>query len=144
MGIMFYVWLMIMISAIVVEIATTDLTSFWFSIGSFFALILNLFVRDSYIWLQILVFTIVSILAIIFLRPLVKKKLETPKFSTNIDALVGKNALVTTDINEFCLGTVKIEGIEWSAFSECKETIASGEIVTICEVVGNKLKVKNK
>ena len=56
MGIMFYVWLMIMISAIVVEIATTDLTSFWFSIGSFFALILNLFVRDSYIWLQILVF----------------------------------------------------------------------------------------
>jgi membrane protein implicated in regulation of membrane protease activity len=59
-----------------------------------------------------LVFTIVSILAIIFLRPLVKKKLETPKFSTNIDALVGKNALVTTDINEFCLGTVKIEGIE--------------------------------
>lgn len=142
MGILFYVWLMIMVSAIVIEIATTDLTSFWFSIGAFFALILNLFVQDKYIWLQILVFAVVSILAIVFLRPLLKRKLETPKFSTNIDAMIGKNALVTSEINEFNIGVVKIEGIEWSAFSESSEKISSGEIVVVCGVVGNKLKVK--
>lgn len=142
MGILFYVWLMIMVCGIIVEIATTDLTSFWFSIGAFFALILNLFVQDKYIWLQILVFVIITILAIIFLRPLLKRKLEAPKFSTNVDAMIGKIALVTSDINEFNLGVVKVEGIEWSAFSEGSEKISSGEIVTICEVVGNKLKVK--
>ena len=98
--------------------------------------------QDKYIWLQILVFVIITILAIIFLRPLLKRKLEAPKFSTNVDAMIGKIALVTSDINEFNLGVVKVEGIEWSAFSEGSEKISSGEIVTICEVVGNKLKVK--
>ena len=142
MGILFYVWLMIMVCGIIVEIATTDLTSFWFSIGAFSALVLNLFVQDKYIWLQILVFVIITILAIVFLRPLLKRKLEAPKFSTNVDAMIGKIALVTSDINEFNLGVVKIEGIEWSAFSDSSEKISSGEIVTICEVVGNKLKVK--
>ena len=142
MGVLFYIWLMIMIVTVIIEIASTDLTSFWFSIGALFALILNLFVQDDFVWLQILVFSIISILAIVFLRPILKKKLEAPNFTTNIYSMIGKKALVTVEIKESIIGAVKIEGIEWSAISDAEDIISPGEMVEICEVVGNKLKVK--
>ena len=142
MGVLFYIWLMIMIVTVIIEIASTDLTSFWFSIGSFFALVLNLFVQDNYVWLQILVFSVISILSIIFLRPILKKKLEVPKFSTNVDSMIGKKVLVTSEIKESTIGAVKFEGIEWSAITNSEDVISPGEMVEICEVVGNKLRVR--
>ena len=53
MGVLFYVWIVVMILAVIVEISTTELTSFWFAIGAFGALIVNLFTHDSLISLQV-------------------------------------------------------------------------------------------
>ena len=72
MGVLFYIWLMIMIVTVIIEIASTDLTSFWFSIGSFFALVLNLFVQDNYVWLQILVFSVLF-------KTDIEEKIRSPK-----------------------------------------------------------------
>ena len=41
MGFMFYVWIIVMVLAVIIEIATTDLTSVWFAIGAAFALEAN-------------------------------------------------------------------------------------------------------
>ena len=65
MGFMFYIWVIMLVLAVIIEIATTDLTSIWFAAGALFALILNLFVEDKLIWLQSMVFAIVSIAAIL-------------------------------------------------------------------------------
>ena len=52
MGIMFWVWIIILVLTVIFEILTTDLTSMWFSLGAFVALLLNLFVQDNLWWLQ--------------------------------------------------------------------------------------------
>ena len=76
MGYMFYVWIILLALAVIIEIATTDLTSIWFAAGALFALILNLFVEDKLIWVQIIVFASVSIAAMFIIKPLIKKKLD--------------------------------------------------------------------
>ena len=144
MGVLFYVWAMLLVVSVIIEIATTDLTSFWFSIGSLAALIFNLFLGDKLVWLQILVFSVVSILAILFVRPIVKKKLKLSDKSTEINDLVGKYALVTSKINEGQMGLVKIHGVEWVALSKDGKEIGIGEMVYVDEINGNKLYVKSK
>ena len=143
MGWMFYVWLMILIVAVVIEIATTDLTSIWFAVGAIIAVIINLFLKDNYIGIQVAVFAIVSILAIFLLRPIIKKKINSEKIPTNVDALIGKTAVVTNPILENFPGSIKIEGIEWSAI--CKESSYDvGDLVEIVEIKGNTILIKGK
>ena len=142
MGVLFYVWAMLLVVSVIIEIATTDLTSFWFSIGAIAALILNLFFKDSLVWLQNLAFSVLSILAILFVRPIVKKKLKLSDRTAEINDLVGKYALVTSKIDGEQNGLVKIHGVEWVALSKDGKNIGAGEMVYIDEIIGNKLIVK--
>lgn len=143
MGWMFYIWLMVLILSVVIEIATTDLTSIWFAAGAIVALIINLFLKDTYIGIQVAAFAVISIIAIFLLRPIIKKKINNEKIPTNVDALIGKTAVVTNPISENFPGSIKIEGIEWSAI--CKESSYDvGDLVEIVEIKGNTILIKGK
>lgn len=141
-GFMFYVWIIVMVLAVIIEIATTDLTSIWFAIGAAFALILNLFIKDSLISLQVVVFAVISIVAIFVLKPIVKKKMTSNPSATNIDALIGKTVIVVQPITPNFPGAIKVEGIEWTAKSE-EESFEPGDLVEIVSVSGNTFMVKN-
>lgn len=143
MGWMFYIWLMILIVSVVVEIATTDLTSVWFAVGATVSLILNLFIKDKLIAIQIAVFAVVSIISIFLLRPILKKKMNAEKIPTNADALVGKTAIVTNPISDNFPGSIKIEGIEWTAICH-NNSFEVGDFVEIVEITGNTMLVKEK
>lgn len=89
---------------------------------------------------QIIVFLVVSIVLIYFTRPLAKKKLKVGSEKTNVDALVGREALVTETIEPFSTGQAKVDGLVWSAVSkENHSTIKSGTTVTINGIEGVKL-----
>lgn len=139
MGVLFYVWIVVMILAVIVEISTTELTSFWFAIGAFGALVVNLFTHDTLIALQVAVFAFISIISIILLRPLLKKKLNSPTIATNVDSLIGKTVLLTASITPSQIGSVKIDGVEWSA--KASERIEAGDFVKIIGISGNTLSV---
>ena len=139
MGVLYYFWIVVMILAVIVEISTTELTSFWFAIGAFGALIVNLFTHDSLIALQVAIFAFISIVSIILLRPLLKKKLSSPTIATNVDSLIGKTVLLTTSISPSQIGSVKIDGVEWSA--KANENIDAGDFVKIIGISGNTLSV---
>ena len=142
MGFMFWTWLVIMILSVIIELATINLTSFWFSIGSIPALVISIFTPDTlvYILIQCLVFAIVSLAAIIFLRPVFKKKFDSPQIATNIDSMIGKVVIVETEISPSQPGSIKTEGIEWSAISNT-DKFEPGDFVTIAKVEGNTFTV---
>ena len=143
MGWMFYAWVIVLIAAVIVEIATTELTSVWFACGAFVALILNLFLQDKLIPVQISVFAIVSIVSIFVLRPIIKKKMNTETVPTNADALIGKLAIVTNPISVNYTGSVKIEGIEWTAICN-QNSFEIGDLVEIVQITGNTMIIKEK
>lgn len=131
-----------MILAIIIEISTTDLTSFWFALGALGALVVSIFTGNDLWYVQVIVFSVLTIASIIFVRPLFKKKFDSPKIATNIDAMMGKVAIVESAIGVNQPGSVKFEGIEWTAVTETIN-FEPGDLVEIVKVEGNTLTVKS-
>jgi len=128
-----------MIVAIVVEISTVDLTSFWFACGALVALLISIFLPNGIgIYIQIAAFIIVTIITILFVRPVFKKKFDSPVIATNIDSMIGKVVVVESEIKPNFPGSIKAEGIEWTA--KCFENeFEPGDFVRITKVEGNTL-----
>lgn len=139
-----YLWLGVTILAAIVEATVPALVSIWFVPGGLAALIVSLL--GGPVWLQILLFLVVSALALLFTRPLVKKFQKDKAESTNADMVLGRTALVTEDINDLLgTGRVTVRGNSWSARSVEEGTvIPKGEAVLVERIEGVKLMVRRK
>ena len=135
------VWVVLMVVFLVVEAATAGLTCIWFAIGSLAALIAALF--DAQLWLQIVWFLVISFVTLYFTRPLVKKYVNSRSQPTNADMVIGKEALVTEDIdNVEATGAVSVGGKVWTARSADGGRIKSGAVVSMLRIEGVKLIVE--
>jgi len=88
---------------------------------------------------QLIVFAAVSLVGIIWLRPLVVKHITPTTMPTNTEALVGQSGTVVDTVPAGGLGRVRLSNEEWRATSESH--LAVGEIVRVIEVTGNTLRV---
>ena len=134
-----YIWLLVLVFFVVVELATMGLTTIWFAGGSLMALLLAVFNTSFYV--QLGVFLIVSIVLLVVTRPLALKYFNKTVEKTNAEGLIGKQAIVVTQIHNLKEeGQVMIGGMEWSARA-CEENgiIASGSVVEVKEILGVKL-----
>ena len=137
-------WLVAVIALGVLEAVTVGLVSVWFAVGALAALISSLF--GGPLWLQILLFIVVSALALVITRPLVKKYFNKESHkATNADMVIGEEAHVTEVINNLqATGAVRCMGKEWTARSEDGDIIEKNEIVTVVKIEGVKLIVKKQ
>ena len=136
-----FVWIIFAVFMLICEILTTQLVSIWFVLGGIAAAITCIFTDDLLI--QTLVFVLVSLIALLATRPLVKKFLKNKKEPTNSDRLVGRVAIVTMDIvNQTGEGQVNVDGKIWSAKSSDGCEIKSGANVKITSIEGVKLVVE--
>ncbi len=137
-------WLIAVIVLGVLEAATVGLVSIWFALGALAALISSLF--GGPLWLQLLLFFVVTAVTLVFTRPLAKKYFNKADHkATNSDMALGKDAYVTEEIDNLSgKGAVKCLGKEWSARSESGEIISQGEIVTPVQIEGVKLIVRKQ
>lgn len=138
------IWLAIMIVLLVIEIGTMGLTTIWFAGGSFIAC-LSAWIGAP-IWLQLLLFLIVSLVLLLFTRPFAVRYLNRSRVKTNVDSLFGKEAVVVQKINNLqTQGQVRLNGMEWTArTTDNQEIIEEGAVVIVQRVDGVKLIVKRK
>ncbi|MDD6463858.1 MAG: NfeD family protein [Clostridiaceae bacterium] len=138
---MLWVWIGLIVVTAAVEAATVQLVTVWFAVGGVAGLIA--YAAGLEIWLQILIFAIVSAVALAVTRPLVKKFTNGRRMPTNADRFIGEKAVVTEKIeNDLSKGAVKIGGLEWTARSVDSETAEVGEQVTVEAIEGAKLIVR--
>lgn len=132
------IWLALMVLFLVVEGATVVMASLWFAFGALAAMVAS--ILGAAVWLQIVVFFIVSAALLACLRPMVKKHF-TPKLSaTNVDAVIGARGYVTSDIdNVSATGSVKLGAMEWTARSATGEPIPVGTMVRVEHIEGVKV-----
>jgi membrane protein implicated in regulation of membrane protease activity len=137
-------WLIALAVFIIIEIITLGLTTIWFAGGSLIAFLLSL-VYDNLI-LEVVVFLVVSLVLLIFTRPIAAKYFNKQRVKTNYESLIGKEARVTEKIDNFnASGQVIVEGQEWSARAvNDQKVIAPGERVVIRSISGIKLIVDNE
>ena len=138
----YIVWLITALVLLIVEIFTVSFGVVCFSLGAVFAA-LGAYLGISVLW-QLLIFSVVSFIAFVFIRPFVVKFLLKKKDEvlTNADAIVGRQAIVTEEINpDKNTGRVKIDGDDWKA--EASEVLAVGEKVEVVSRDSIILKVKS-
>lgn len=129
------IWLGILALLLVVEAITAGLTTIWFAGGALVAAIACY--AGANLTVQILLFLCVSLVLLIFTRPLAMKYFNKETIQTNANSLIGKKAVVIQET-----GQVRINDIEWTARSADDEKIGEGTVVTIEEIRGVKLIVK--
>lgn len=119
------------------EIFTIGFLLFWFGVGAIFAMITSLF--TSNIIVQAIIFLVSSTLLIFFTKPLVNKFTKKDNVLTNVYSVIGKQAIVTEEINNIISkGQIKISGEVWSALSSNTATIPVDTKVEIVEIKGVK------
>lgn len=98
------------------------------------------------LWVQIVLFLVVSALLLFFTRPVAVKYFNKDRVRTNVESLIGKQAIVISEINNLQgIGQVTVNGQEWSARSTDEEAaIPVGCVVIIERVSGVKLIVTPK
>ena len=138
------VWLVILIVLLVIEVITLGLSTIWFAGGALAAFIAAL--AGAGMAVQVVLFLAVSIVLLLFTRPVVMKYLNKNKTATNADSLIGEQAVVTKTINNLMgRGEVFINGMEWTARSgQEDEVIEKDTVVRILRIDGVKLIVERK
>ena len=135
------IWFGLLILFTIGEAVTVGLTSIWFAAGSLGALICALL--GGPLWLQIVLFIVISALCLSAIRPLARKYFDSKVEPTNADRIIGNDAMVTEDIDNLqATGAVRIGGIVWSARSEHDTPITAGTLVRVLRIEGVKVYVE--
>ena len=136
------VWLIAMIVLLVVEGLVPGLISIWFALGALAALVSALL--HAPLWLQIVWFLAVSIVALALTRPLAKKYINARTQPTNADMMIGKECVVRESIdNVLGTGAVSVDGKVWTARTESDEMkVQEGSRAVVVRIEGVKLIVK--
>jgi membrane protein implicated in regulation of membrane protease activity len=129
-----WVWVAITIICIVIESLTLSLTTIWFGISSF-VLVFLAFTPIPF-GAQLFIFVALALVLLIFTRPVVKKKLNQKKIATNYERVIGQIALVTKKITALEKGSIKINGMEWTAAVKEDITLEEGSKCIIEEIAG--------
>ena len=137
---MYIFWIILALAFLVIEFGTVALVSIWFIGGSLAAMAVAL--TGGPLWLQVLLFALVSLILLLLLRPFLRRFINPNMVRTNVDAVIGREALVTEDIDNLLgTGTLKLGGTVWTARSADGSRIAAGTVVTVSSVQGVKAMV---
>ncbi len=130
-----FIWLIISLIALFVEVNSFQLISIWFAFG---ALICIPFAMLGIpLWSQIVLFFGGSIISMYALKPWAKTHFKPKEYRS----LIGSECILTEDCNSR-KGKTKIGDIEWQVRSDVM--IPKGTAVIVTEVEGVKLIVKEK
>ncbi len=132
------VWLVLLILFLMAEGATAAITTIWFAAGALVAMAAA--ILGAQLWLQIVLFVVVSVVCLMALRPLLKKYVTPKRVRTNIDAVIGQQGVVLETIDNIAgTGKVKIGGMEWSARSATGDVIEAETVIKVEKIEGVKV-----
>jgi membrane protein implicated in regulation of membrane protease activity len=127
-------WLSAFLAFAVIEMITLDLFFIMLGGGTLAAMVADFAGADP--WLQIVVFCVVSLLMIAFVRPVALSHLKKgpSEQRSNVDRLIGEQAVVMESVSSDG-GLVKIGGDIWSARSAAG-VLPAGQKVVVAAIDG--------
>ncbi len=132
------VWTAAVLLFLVLELLTpSTLIAIWLMAGAIVALLVSIIC--PVVWVQVLVFLVVSIAALAITRPLIAKRVKPNFVPTNADAVIGMQAKVTAAIRPNEPGRVYVNGLSWAACAD--EELAEGEWCTVQAIAGSTVTV---
>lgn len=136
-----WIWWIISITALIIEFATPGgLISIWFCIGGIVAGLLA-YLGINFIW-QVVCFFVFSIIAVILLRPVVKKYFIDSILPLNADRFVGQSFTLLSDCSKEKWGEIDCNGQIWHCVSNNHGKLMKGSKVVVIAIEGAKFIVE--
>ena len=127
-------WVVAALVLFIVEMFTSGFAVICLAIGALGGAAASLL--DWSLEIQLLVFAVVSFVALIAVRPILKRLFfrKGEKVQTNVDAIIGKRGVVCVEIEaDDDNGRVTIDGLDWRAKSDNNEPLPVGTKVEVVE-----------
>ncbi len=132
-------WFFVGVVMFIIEILTPGIFFFFcLGLGAFAAGVI--FIIFGNIWLSWAAFIVISLVSVYTIRPIVRRYLKAKNKMSNVDALIGKKALVVEKITPEQMGLVKVESELWKA--ESFDVVEAGTFVEVLRIEGSHLVVK--
>ena len=124
-------WAIMAFLFLILELTSGDFFILCFAIGAAITTLLSL-TGMSFLW-QLLIFAIVSVLCLFFVRPVMLRYFHRsdPDRKSNADALIGQEGRVSETIVADGYGRVAIDGDDWKAVSADGGEIKEGTKVRV-------------
>lgn len=128
-------WLVVFLALAVIEMLTLDLFFILMSAGALAAMIS--YFGGAPLWLQIVIFCVVALAMIVFVRPVALSHLNKGPADqrTNVDRLIGHPAVVVEPVTANA-GLVKIGGDTWTARTRTGTALTAGQAVSVTAIEG--------
>jgi membrane protein implicated in regulation of membrane protease activity len=140
---MVFVWLVLFVIFLIAELITAGaLVSIWFCVGALVALGAAYF--GAALWLQVVLFFMVSVGLLLAIKPFLKKHMEPKISATNANRILKNKGVVVEEISNLKgQGAVKIDGKTWTARNVDGDTVIPvNEEVLVVGIEGVKAMVK--
>lgn len=136
-----WIWVLVGLLLLSVEFVSSTMHVGLFAVGAFVVAILVAFGVEMPLWGQLVTFTSVSIVSVIFVRPLIVRKLRLDEKKV-VDTLIGEQALALDDIAPAAIGKAEMRGTTWSARNVGETGLMRGQRCVVAHVEGLVLHVR--
>lgn len=133
-----WLWIIVAIAMVGIDLATSAFLFSWIGLGAVVAMIANLFALSFFA--QVIIFGVVSLIAIGIGYPWAKKKFKTSIRTTPLmeETYIGMIFDAEQKIEE--TAQIKVSGIYWAVINE-GEVIGKGDKFIITGIQGNKFTI---
>jgi len=137
-----FIWLGLFAVLLVIEALTVGLTTIWFAGGALAAAIAAWAGVGQIV--QWILFIVVSLVLLIFTRPVAVRYMNRGVEKTNVERLIGQKAIVIQKVDNLSqTGQVRVGDVEWMTRTRSDDVqIPEKAVAVIKEVQGVKLIVE--
>lgn len=134
------IWLIVAVVCGIIEVFTMGLWFLWMALAGL-VVVIGIKINILSGWgPEGIAFGVLSILLMIFTRPLLMNALQKREIKSNVNSMIGKVAVVIKDITPMETGQIKFYGDVWTAVSP--QEVLAGSRVVIRSIEGVKLHVE--
>ncbi|MEW6051922.1 MAG: NfeD family protein [Candidatus Zixiibacteriota bacterium] len=136
---MFWIWMAGAVIFLIIELLSPSFFFICFTAGALASGLYAYYKPEEYYW-QIGIFVIVTVVLLPLSRRLARRITKPSPRESNVDAMIGRTALVTSPIDPDNGGKIRYEGEVWVA--QASEPIEVNAKVKIVSVSGTKVHVE--
>jgi membrane protein implicated in regulation of membrane protease activity len=143
MNILWWHWLVLGLVLVVSEMATAGgFYIIFFGIGALAVGILAGFNLAGPPWMQLLLFSLISVASLVLFRGKLLKTVQTDPQLPTVDLLVGEVAVAAEDLAPGAMGRVELRGAAWSARNDATVFVARGARCRVTRIDGLTLHIE--
>ena len=136
-----WIWVLAAFLLLIIEFFTTTAHVGFFAVGAFLVAILVGLDIAGPLWFQLMLFAVSSVVMLIFVRPMVVRRLGLNK-TPAVDQIAGEHAIALEDMAAETDGRAEMRGTTWSARNVGPTPVARGQKCVVDRVVGLTLYVR--